>query len=147
MENFFDWNGDGRVVFWIYLHNISHHVPPFLGYWVNTIGSVLGVAFALTLLIAKQDVCVLIPINGIVADAAVFYHLHQFWPDGSMAFLIFLFATRLEEHFKCESHIFMLLQMGLLFLVELGHSYLLLYRGVSGQIPFRSALRCLAKPA
>ena len=106
MEDFFDWNGDRRVVFWIYLHNISHHVPPFLGYRVNTIGSVLGVAFALTLLIAKQDVCVLIPINGIVADAAVFYHLHQFWPDGSMAFLVFLFATRLEVHFKSESHIY-----------------------------------------
>ena len=146
MEYFFYRNSNRRIVFWIYLHNISHHVPPFLGYWVNAIGSVLCVAFALTLLIAKQNICVFIPIYGIVADATIFYHFYQFRPNGSMAFLVFLFATRLEEHFKSESHI-MLLQMGLLFLVVQGHLYLLLRRGILDQIPFRSAKHYLAMPA
>ena len=41
MENLFQRNSYWRVILWINLHNISHHIPPFLRDRVNTVARVL----------------------------------------------------------------------------------------------------------
>ena len=102
MEDFFDWNGDGRVVFWIYLHNISHHVPPFLSDRVDIV-RILRTAFALTLLVAKEDIGFLILKDAIVGHTSILNHLYQLRPDGGMAFLILFLTTWFQVHLKSKS--------------------------------------------
>ena len=78
MEDFLDRNSDRRVI-GIHFHDVGHHVPPLLRDWVY-VGCVLRIALALTLLIAKEDIRVLVPIDAVVAHAGVLDLLAQLWP-------------------------------------------------------------------
>ena len=101
MKYFLQRHGDWRIV-GIHLHDVGHHVPPFLRDGVYVV-RILRVTLALTLLITKQDVRVLVPIDAVVADAAVLNHLHQLRPDGSMATLVLFLTTWLQVHLKCKT--------------------------------------------
>ena len=102
MEYLFYRYCDRRIVR-VNLHDVSHHVPPLLRDRINAVGCVLRVGLRRTLLIAKQNVSVLVPLDTVVAYSRVFNHLYQFWPYCSMALLILFLTARLEEHLKCKS--------------------------------------------
>ena len=103
VEHFLDRNGDRRVVFWVYLHDVSHHVPPFLRDRIDAIRCVLRVTFTRALLIPEEDIGVFVPKDGIVAYSAVLDHLDEFRPDSGMSLLILFLTAWLEEHFECKS--------------------------------------------
>ena len=81
---------------------ISDNNPPLLRDGVYVVG-ILGITLARTLLIAEEDIGVLVPIDGVVAYPTLFDHLDQFRPDGSMALLVLLLTTWLQVHLKCKS--------------------------------------------
>ena len=101
MEHLLQRLGYRRVV-GVHVHYVGHHVPPFLGDGIHVVG-ILRVTLACTLLIAKQYIGFLVPINTLVDHATVLNHLYQFGPDGSMPTLVFLFATGFQLHLKCKS--------------------------------------------
>ena len=103
VEHFLDRNGDRRVVFRVYLHDVSHHVPPFLRDRIDAIRCVLRVTFTRALLIPEEDIGVFVPKDGIVAYSAVLDHLDEFRPDSGMSLLILFLTAWLEEHFECKS--------------------------------------------
>ena len=95
--------GDGyRRVVGIDLHDVGHHVPPFLRYRVYIVG-VLAVGVLGALLVGEENVCVLVPENAVVAYACILNHLFQFRPDGSVPLGILFLASGLEEHLKSKS--------------------------------------------
>ena len=64
MEEFFQWDADGRVV-WGHFHNACHHISPFLDDWVN-VSCVLAVGVAIAFLHGEEQVGALVPENTIV---------------------------------------------------------------------------------
>lgn len=51
---------DGGIV-WVDLHDVGHIVPPFL--YDFCVAQILGSGVSLNLLISKQDICLLVPID------------------------------------------------------------------------------------
>lgn len=84
VEQLFYRNGDGRVV-WVDLHDVGHHVPPFLcdGIYV---GGVLTVGVLAAFLVSEEKVGLLVPEDAVVAHTGFLDHLFQFRPDGGMTF-------------------------------------------------------------
>ncbi len=101
MEELFYRNGDGRIIR-IHLHDICHHVPPFLGDWVY-MGRVLAVGILTALLVSKEQIGLLVPEDTVIAHALILDHLFQLWPNGCMTLGIFFLTPLLEVHFKCKS--------------------------------------------
>ena len=103
MEHFLDGNGDGRMI-WIGIHDVGHHVPPTLRYLVDAIRGVLRATGSIgNLLIAIQDVGILIPIDAVVAHTGILDLFRQLGPEGSMALLVLFLTAWLEEHLKGKS--------------------------------------------
>ena len=109
MEHLEEWDCNGRVVF-VHLHNITIHVPPALGYLVNSVSVLTGLLRA-ALLIREQYVRILIPEDAVIANTSLLYLLCQLRPYSAVpAFILFL-ASWLEEHLKCKSfHISLVFQ-------------------------------------
>ena len=101
MEEFGKGNRDRRIV-GIHFHDIGHHVPPALGDGIHIVG-VLRTAFALTLLIGKEDVGVFVPVDAVVAHALILDHLFEFGPNGIMPLFVFLLKAWFEEHLECKT--------------------------------------------
>ena len=101
VEQLFDGNGDGRVV-GVDLHDVSHHIPPFLCDGVH-VGSVLAVGVLAALLISEENIGFLVPEDAVVAHAGLLDHLFQLRPDGGMALGILFLTTWFQVHLKSES--------------------------------------------
>ena len=101
VEEFFQWDADRRIIR-IHLHDVCHHIPPFLGDRIH-IGGVLAVGIAIAFLNGKEQIGVLVPEDAVVAHTLILDHLFQLWPNRSVALGIFLFASLLEIHLKCKS--------------------------------------------
>ena len=93
-------DGDRGVVR-IHLHDVGHVVPPFLDDGIAA--EILGTLVPFDFLIGEQDVGVLVPPDGVILYAAVGQELLELGPDGGMPALVFVFETRLQEHFECFS--------------------------------------------
>lgn len=101
MKQLLDGDGDGRVV-GVDLHDVGHHVPPFLCDRVY-IGGILAVGVLAALLVSEEDVGLLVPKDAVVAHAGLLDHLFQFRPDGGMALGILFLTTWFQVHLKSES--------------------------------------------
>lgn len=101
MKQLLDGDGDGRVV-GVDLHDVGHHVPPFLCDGVY-IGGILAVGVLAALLVSEEDVGLFVPEDAVVAHAGLLDHLFQFRPDGGMTFGVLFFTTGFQVHLKCES--------------------------------------------
>ena len=94
MKHFLQGYGDRGVV-GVHLHDVGHHVPPFLCNGVH-VGSVLTVDIAGAVLITELDIRVFVPIDAVVAYSCLLDHLYQFRPDGGMAAGILFLASRFQ---------------------------------------------------
>ena len=101
VEKFFQRNADRRIIR-IHLHDVCHHIPPFLGDRIH-VGGVLAVGIAIAFLNGKEQVGVFVPEDAVVAHTLVLDHLFQLRPNRSVALGVFFLASLLEIHLKCKS--------------------------------------------
>ena len=97
MEDLGQRNSNRRVIR-IHFHDIRHIVPPFLH---DRIGShILRRLLSFSFLTSKQNICILVPINGVIIYSSIGQLFFLIRPNGCMSLLILFLEARLQEHFK-----------------------------------------------
>lgn len=86
MEDLGQRNSNRRVIR-IHFHDIRHIVPPFLH---DRIGShILRRPLSFSFLTSKQNICILVPINGVIIYSSIGQH---FFNSGQMAACLFSYS-------------------------------------------------------